>query len=520
MKNFETIKGILDLNAKGYSYREIQQRFGIGASTVRRILKRFDEIPIALEELIGKTPDEVVNLFYPEDDMRRKDVPLPDYEKCYQRILSGKGRITLSYLWYEYKEEHPDGYQFTQFCEYYNRYLEKEHPGRKARMAVERVPGEKIYIDWVGDTPSLLMDAETGELKKVHVLVTAVGYSSYMFAEVFENEKIGSFTAGVADAISFYGAVPKHLVPDNLKTAITAHTKDSLILNAAFKDLESFYDVVVLPPPSRKPRGKATVENAVRTSEFHLLEKLSESAPYTSIEQINASAAKITEAINSRRKKGERLSRRELYELYDKPCMRKSPEAVFTMCEYRYFQRVPDNYHLQLGDNHYSVPHTMLGKPVLLRATRSEVIITDENNRLICRHKRSYRMFPKYITDPSHMPPSHKFYSDVNAHDGSYYRRWAMNAYGKTMLAFIDGLLKSAEHEETMYRSCNAILLKCRDSAPMNVEAAAKACIEQKRYFYSNFMRTLKALEKKLDTQEGRSRLPEHGNIRGPEEYR
>ena len=34
-----------------------------------------------------------------------------------------------------------------------------------------RIPGEKMYIDWVGDQPELLTDTETGEIKKVHIVV-------------------------------------------------------------------------------------------------------------------------------------------------------------------------------------------------------------------------------------------------------------------------------------------------------------------------------------------------------------
>lgn len=37
-------------------------------------------------------------------------------------------------------------------------------------MPVERIPGEKMYIDWVGDQPELLLDTTTGELRKVHIL--------------------------------------------------------------------------------------------------------------------------------------------------------------------------------------------------------------------------------------------------------------------------------------------------------------------------------------------------------------
>ena len=69
-------------------------------------------------------------------------------------------------------------------------------------------------------------------------------------------------------------AVPKYLVPDNLKTAVIKHTKDELVLNSAYQDLENFYDVIVLPPLARKPKGKPTVEKYVHFLETHLLEDL------------------------------------------------------------------------------------------------------------------------------------------------------------------------------------------------------------------------------------------------------
>ena len=39
---------------------------------------------------------------------------------------------------------------------------------------MERIPGEKLYIDWVGDQPELLLDTATGELRKVHIFTTTV----------------------------------------------------------------------------------------------------------------------------------------------------------------------------------------------------------------------------------------------------------------------------------------------------------------------------------------------------------
>lgn len=78
-------------------------------------------------------------------------------------------------------------------------------------MAVERMPGEKVYIDWIGDKPYLLVDTQTGEAKAIHVFVTTVCVSNCIYAEVFEDEKIESFIAGTVHALDYYQAVPKYL---------------------------------------------------------------------------------------------------------------------------------------------------------------------------------------------------------------------------------------------------------------------------------------------------------------------
>ena len=139
-------------------------------------------------------------------------------------------------------------------------------------MAVNRVPGEKMYIDWVGDQPELMTDPETGEIQKVHIFTTTLGVSSLIYAEAFPDEKLPHFIEGCTHAVTSYGAVAKYFIPDNLRTAVTKHTKDELVLQSSFADLEDFYGTIVLPPPARTPKGKPTVENHVKYLETHLVE--------------------------------------------------------------------------------------------------------------------------------------------------------------------------------------------------------------------------------------------------------
>lgn len=237
-------------------------------------------------------------IFYPPENTLRKDAKfMPDYQAIYERLTAPGSKANLFYLWLKYKQECPSGYQYTQFCAHFKHFIEKNYGSDAVSMVVERIPGEKVYIDWIGDQPEILLNPTTGELHKVHFFVTTVGVSNLIYAEAFEDEKLPNFIAGTVYALEYYGAIPKYLVPDNLKTAITKHTKDELVINSAYADLESFYDVVIIPPPPRKPKGKPTVEKYVQFLETHLLEDLKEKV-YYSIEDVNRDVRKKIAAIN------------------------------------------------------------------------------------------------------------------------------------------------------------------------------------------------------------------------------
>ena len=346
MQDYNTIIGVIQMRQNKCSISVIQDRYHIGSGTVQLILKRYNASGFALEQLKSMEPPEIEMLFYPPENLQRKDVQLPDFQHYFDRIHSKGSKVNVSYCWIEYKQDYPDGYEQSQFYELYNRFVEKNFGKRDVKMAVERIPGEKMYIDWVGDQPELLTDLETGEIQKVHLFVTTMGLSSCIYAEAFLDEKLQSFSSGTVHALQFYEGIPKYLVPDNLKAAVTKHTKDELILQSAYSDLEDFYDTIILPPPPRKPKGKPTVENHVRYLETHLVEKLKENI-YISLEELNADIRKIVATLNSRKFQNKNYSRADAFVKYDKPCMKPLPGGCFTVCDYKVVTRIPDNYHIQ-----------------------------------------------------------------------------------------------------------------------------------------------------------------------------
>ena len=516
MQNYNTIIGVIQMRQNQCSLSVIQNRFHIGSGTVQLILKRFKASGFSLDDLKSKEPSEVERIFYPPENLKRKDVPLPDFALYFDRIHEKGSKVNISYCWMEYKQEHPDGYEQSQFYELYNRYVEKNFGKRNLKMAVERVPGEKMYIDWVGDQPYLLTNPETGEMIKVHIFTTTLGLSSLIYAEAFLDEKLNSFITGTVNAIHSYGGVAKYLVPDNLKTAVIKHTKDELILQSAYSDLEDFYNTIVLPPPARKPKGKATVENHVRYLETHLVEKLRENT-YTSLGELNAAIRKRVAVLNSRNFQNKSFSRIDAFLKYDKPCLKPLPGGTYTVCDYKTVTHIPDNYHVEYDNHYYSVVYTHCGKPAIIKATASEIRICDQYNRLLCKHKRSYKEFPKYITDDDHMKPEHLYYKEVNQKDGAYYRPWA-SVFGPNMTEFIDRILKSQKHEEQAYNSCAGLLHTVKNLPHGIVEETARQCIQMNSCRYKTFKQVLNKVQSERTINF--DSLPEHENIRGKGFYK
>ena len=516
MQDYNTIIGVIQMRQNNCSFSVIEARYHIGSGTAQRILKRYEASGMTLDELRAMGPSAVEELIYPPQNLQRKDVPVPDFQYYYDRIHEKGSKVNIAYCWIEYRKEHPDGYGQSQFYEYYNRFVEKSYGARDAKMPVERVPGEKMYIDWVGDKPELLTDPETGEIRKVHIFATTLGISSLIYAEAFMDEKLAHFIEGTVHAVQFYGGITKYFVPDNLKTAVIKHTKDELILQTAYSDLEDFYDTIVLPPPPRKPKGKPTVENHVKYLETHLIEKLKENI-YTSLEELNAAIKKIVAALNSKWFQNRSFSRLDAFEKYDKPCMKPLPGGAFTVCDYKSVNKIPDNYHIEYDGHYYSVVYTYCGKPAILKATSSEIRICDQYNRLICKHKRSYKEFPLYITEDDHMRPEHLYYKEVNAKDGAYYRRWA-SVFGPNMSECIDRILKAPKHEEQAYNSCAGLLHAVKDLPHGIVEETARQCIQMNSCRYKSFKQVLSRIQAEGVHQTGT--LPVHENIRGKGFYK
>lgn len=111
------------LNISKPSYPVIHQRYGIGNSGIDLIMNRYKESGLTWEEFLKLEPLQAEELIYPPKNVRKKDIPLPDFERYYDRMMTKGSKVNMFYCWLDYKIEHPNGYQVSQFYELFNRFI-------------------------------------------------------------------------------------------------------------------------------------------------------------------------------------------------------------------------------------------------------------------------------------------------------------------------------------------------------------------------------------------------------------
>lgn len=330
MHDYTTIIGVIELRLHKINYANVQKRYRIGRSRISLIMERYRDPKLLLDDLKQAPAEKVVNLIYPKDNLRHKNIPLPDFQQIHENMVQMGKNTDLGFLWIEYKKKNPNGYQLSQFYKLYRNFLVNTYGSAKVSMPVERIPDEN-----------------------------------------------------------------------------------------------------------------------------------------------------------------------------------------YTLCDYKYFLKAPDNYHLEYDAHYYSILYTQRGKPAILKATMTEIKICDKYNCLICRHPRSYKEFPLYITDDSHTPQEH-LYKEMNAHDGTYLLS-AVSVYGDSMITLIDRTLRSQKHEEQTYNSCAGILHSCKDVPHRLVQEAADKCVEVNACKYSYFKKVLGMVQNNhsVNHTAASGKIPSHANIRG-----
>jgi transposase len=501
------IMEVLRLWEQGYSQREIAGSVKCAKSTVGEIQRRSREQGLDYKEASGMTNAQIQKRLYPAMKTGAAKAE-PEWKEIHKRLEANR-RMNLQYLWEEYRFGNPEGLGYSQFCRRYQQWREKT--GKDVVMIQEREPGRELFVDWMGDTLSCVVDGESGELRAAHFFVVTLGDSNYPYVEAFADEGQENWLTAHVHAMEWIGGVPRVIVPDNCKAAVNKANYYDPKLNPAYWNLAKHYDVAVIPARVRKPRDKASVEGSVGWLETWLLEWL-RGQRFFSFEELNrAVRTRVGELVKRpfQKRAGSRLS---VFEEVDKPALRPLPQTRYEHVEY-VVRRVPDNYHVEYDGRYYSVHYTLFKQKVTLRAGISMIEILNENRERVALHQRR-RSGSRYVTITEHMPKKHQYQREANARNGDSYRAWAKTV-GEETWSVVDAMLRAQRTEESAYRSCMGVLQFAAKYSSEKLEVACSRALEAGSPCYT----TIKNFVQNPPLVKQPNPLPLHENLRSPAEF-
>lgn len=480
------IKDLLRLHLVGgmSSRRQLSRAVGCGKTAVADCLRRAAVAGLnTWESIEALDEEELEKRLYPsarEGGAPPRTVlrPLPDWAKVREELARRDHQVTLALLWQEYKTEHPEGYQYSQFAELYRRF-------EKKLSVVLRQPhraGEKVFVDFCDGLS--LIDPHTGEIITTQLFVGALGASSYTFAVATLSQELPVWLDCHVRMYEFYCGVSALTICDNLRSGVTHPDRYEAELNQSYRDLATHYNTCVIPTRVRKPRDKGKVEAAVLVAQRWILAVLRHRRFYH-LEELNAAIAGLLARLNDRVMRHVKQSRRQLYERLDRPALRPLPTRPY---EYSDWKEVGVNidYHVNYEDHYYSAPYTLVGERLWCRATHHTVELIHKGKR-IASHVRSFVKYD-YSTLPEHRPASHRAHLEWTP---SRLIDWGKTV-GPHTAVVVEHVIRSKPHPEQGYRSALGILRLSNQFSAARLERACERAIAIRSAHY----RTVKTMLK------------------------
>jgi transposase len=500
------IQEILRLHfSAGLSRRQIARSCSVSRPTVTEYIERAQRAGLSWTQIESLSEQELTTHLYPADCLSRRKRAAPDFAHIHRELR--RPHVTLQLLWQEYKLDHPDGYQYSQFCERYRRFQQQVDPVLRQRYRA----GEKLFVDYAGATLEVI-DPRTGEVRMASIFVAVLGASNYTYVEATWKQDLASWIAAHVRCFEFLGGVPRVVVPDNTRSAVTHSCYYEPQLNPTYQDLARHYQVAILPTRPFRPRDKAKVENAVLVVERWILAAL-RNRRFFSLGELNQAIRQLLKTLNERPFKKLPGSRSQWFVEIDQPALGPLPPSRFQFAQWKK-ARVNIDYHVELERHYYSVPYRLIRQEVELRYSATTLEIFHLGQR-VATHRRS-RQAGYHTTDSSHRPPAHRRYLEWTP---SRLIHWA-EKIGPQTAQVVAHILDSRRYPEQGYRSCLGLLRLAGRFGEERLEAACHRAVRLQASSYKSVQSILQTgLDRQALPEEPESLPLEHPNIRGAEYF-
>ena len=445
------------------SNREIARQTGLSHNTVDRYRVRVEELKLTWSDVKDIDNFELDAILNDVRHKHRNRFVEPDWKEVHTELE--KRGVTLTLLHLEYTQASAGQGQLLSESEFRRRF-ERYRRSLGLSMRQVHVAGEKIFLDYSGMT-AWITDPEAGEKRPAQIFVAVLGASRLVYAEATESQKLCDWVGANVRALHYIGGVPTYLVPDNLKSAVTKVSwRDGPTINPTYNEFAEYYETIVAPTRSRKPKDKALVEDSVLIVQRWILARLRHRT-FHSLAELNAAIAVLVEDINNRpMKKLAGQTRRQRFEEIDHPALKPLPAQPYEFAEWRIGVKIAGDYVVAWDYHYYSVPYRLVGTRVDVKATSTAIEIFRGGKR-VATHLRSNKVGESTI-DPEHMPPNHRRYRDG---DGEQLLAWA-HATGPAIGEFVERHRATHRAPNASFQACRGLKALAREYGTERLNAA------------------------------------------------
>ncbi len=286
----------------------------------------------------------------------------------------------------------PDGYTGSVIT--VRRYVRSIRPARgRVYQEVHYEPAQAMQVDW-GECGHVPIGNTT---RKVSVLVAVLCYSRMTYIEFTLSQRKAEFYRCLVHALEFFGASPRAIIFDNLKTAVINGSGRAACFHPEFLAFCGCYYMQPIACERRDPESKGIVEASVRYVKRNALAGRSDEL--VRFEDYVAFAPRWRDEIanvriheTTRERPVDRFQK-------ERSLLRALPTIPFDTDEI-VLAVVSPHARVEFDANRYSVPPHLTRQTVTIRADRDEVRILHQG-QIVARHSRCYAR-RQLIVQPEH----------------------------------------------------------------------------------------------------------------------
>lgn len=246
----------------------------------------------------------------------------------------------------------------------------KEKRDRIAYLRFETLPGQQAQVDFA----DFQIGSADGGVQTLYVFVMVLGYSRHMYIEFVPRCTMTAFLDCHQNAFQFLGGVPAEILYDNMRNVVVRRYVGRAEFNKTFLDFCAHYGYKPVACPPYSPWYKGKVERPID----YLRERFWRGYSYTDLSQLKRDALEWNLTVASRRVHGTTHEQVSVRFEREKPHLGALPERPYDTSE-KLFRKVYKDCQVSFGSNRYVVPHTLVGRVVLLKIKNGALRVFDDD---------------------------------------------------------------------------------------------------------------------------------------------